>query len=182
MLTTGGTSKPLTSLTLLTELPACRRHSRSHRRASWIGCRKNIRLVIWDLDETFWSGTISEGGHQYRAANHDTVIALANRGIMSSICSKNDFDRVKDVLSRAGIWEYFIFPSISWEPKGPRLKDLIETVQLRPATVLFIDDNHMNLEEAKFFVPVLSVADEFAIPDLLSHPRLKGKPDPQKTG
>ncbi len=76
-----------------------------------------VRLVIWDLDETFWRGTLTEGGIEYYQIAHDVVIELARRGIMSSICSKNDFDQVRSILSERRIWDYFIFPSINWDPK-----------------------------------------------------------------
>ena len=26
---------------------------------------QDIKLIIWDLDETFWNGTISEGGVKF---------------------------------------------------------------------------------------------------------------------
>ena len=61
-----------------------------------------VRLVIWDLDETFWSGTLTEGGITYRRDFHDIVLALARRGIVSSICSKNDHERVREILVREG--------------------------------------------------------------------------------
>ncbi len=108
-----------------------------------------VRLVIWDLDETFWKGTLTEGGIQeYVRAHHDIVIELARRGIISSICSKNDEAAILPILRDHGILDYFVFPSISWEPKGHRLASLIETAQLRPATVMFIDDNPNNRAEA----------------------------------
>ena len=136
-----------------------------------------VRLVIWDLDETFWKGTLTEGGIEYSEANHQTVIELARRGIMSSICSRNDRDTVEKLLREKGIWDYFIFPSIDWSAKGPRLKALVEAVQLRAPTVLFIDDNPMNLGEAAHFLPDLQVADEKSVPDLLANPLLRGKDD-----
>ncbi|NHN84499.1 HAD-IIIC family phosphatase [Acetobacter musti] len=138
-----------------------------------------VRLVIWDLDETFWKGTITEGGVQEDQHFGDVVKELARRGIVSSICSKNDFDKAKEVLERLGVWDYFVFPSISWEPKGARIRNIVEQIQLRAPTILFIDDNPMNLEEAKFTVPGLQVADETIIPTLLDNPLLKGKPDPE---
>lgn len=138
---------------------------------------ENVRLVIWDLDETFWKGTVTEGGHTYDKAAHDTVIELARRGIMSSICSKNDMATVQAILEKEGIWDYFIFPSVNWEPKGARIKQLIEDVQLRPETVLFIDDNHLNLKEASHYVPGLQVAAETIVPTLLTDPLLTGKDD-----
>ena len=60
-----------------------------------------VRLVIWDLDETFWQGTLTEGGIQYDRTIHDIVVELARR-IVSSICSKNDFAAVKAILHREG--------------------------------------------------------------------------------
>ncbi|WP_376096996.1 HAD-IIIC family phosphatase [Roseomonas sp. CCTCC AB2023176] len=136
-----------------------------------------VRLVIWDLDETFWSGTLTEGGIRYNQAAHDTVIELSKRGIISSICSKNDFAPVEALLRERGIWEYFVFPSVNWEPKGPRIAALIEAIQLRPETVLFVDDNHLNLKEAQHFVPGLQVAAETFVPDMLASPLMKGKDD-----
>jgi FkbH-like protein len=136
-----------------------------------------VRLVIWDLDETFWRGTLTEGGIDYIEAHHDIVTELARRGIVSSICSKNDIAPVRDLLTEKGIWDYFIFPSIDWTPKGQRLAALVEAVQLRPQTVLFIDDNPMNRAEALQSVPGLQVADETTISAMLDNPLFRGKDD-----
>src|SRR5262245_31678021 len=102
---------------------------------------ERVRLVIWDLDETFWRGTLTEGGVEYLQAHHDIVVQLARRGVISSICSRNNHSQVEALLREAGLWDYFVFPSIDWTAKGPRLRALVEAVQLRPATVMFIDDN-----------------------------------------
>src|SRR6201999_4138356 len=78
--------------------------------AKGIAMAEAIRLVVWDLDGTFWDGTILEGGIQYHQRTHDIVVALARRGIMSSICSKNDHATIKDILCKSGLWDYFVFP------------------------------------------------------------------------
>lgn len=136
-----------------------------------------IRLVIWDLDGVFWKGVLSEEGISYCQDNHDIVTILAKRGILSSICSKNDFTTVQQVLEAHDIWRYFIFPSVNWESKGKRVAALIETVQLRPESVLFIDDNPLNLAEALHYVPKLQIASHEFLPDLLSDMRFAGKDD-----
>ena len=141
-----------------------------------------VRLVVWDLDETYWRGTVTEGGiKEYVQEHHDIVIELAQRGIMSSICSKNDRTKIEEILRNYKIFEYFIFPSISWEPKGIRLANLINTVQLRATNVLFVDDNPNNRAEAVTLVPDLQVEDEKFIGRMLSDPRFKGKDDSQLT-
>jgi FkbH-like protein len=140
--------------------------------------QENVRLVIWDLDETFWKGTVTEGGIQeYIREHHDIVIELARRGILSSICSKNDHGVIEQILEKYEISKYFIFPSISWGPKGVRIASILEAVQLRAPTVMFIDDNPNNRAEALDVVPGLQVEDEFFISDMLSDPRFKGKDD-----
>ncbi|MGJ4952587.1 HAD-IIIC family phosphatase [Bradyrhizobium sp. HKCCYLS20291] len=137
-----------------------------------------VRLVIWDLDETFWKGTITEGGiTEYIQQHHDIVIELAKRGILSSVCSKNDPDIVLPILRETGILDYFVFPSISWDPKGMRIAQLVDAVQLRAATILFIDDNPNNRAEAAAVVPGLQVEDETFIGKMLDDPRFKGKND-----
>ncbi len=141
-----------------------------------------VRLLIWDLDDTYWRGTLTEGGiTEYVREHHDIVIKLAQRGIMSSICSKNDEVKVMEILKREGIADYFIFPSISWGPKATRLASIIEAVQLRPATVMFIDDNHLNRAEAVDLIPDLQIEDETFLTRVLSDPRFKGKDDSELT-
>jgi len=137
-----------------------------------------VRLVIWDLDGVFWNGTLTEGGASLNQTNHAILITLAQRGIISAICSKNDSAPVQTVLERANLWQYFVFPSIGWSPKGPRLKALIDSVQLRPETVLFIDDEPANLAEAAHYVPGIQTAGPDCLPTILQNPLLAGKPDP----
>ena len=136
-----------------------------------------IRLAIWDLDETFWHGTLTEGGVRWRADAERAVRTLARRGIISAICSKNDPAEVGRVLRQHRMRRFFVFNSISWEAKGPRLAAMIAAVQLRPASVLFIDDNALNRAEAAHFVPGLQIADETIVPVLLEDARCAGKPD-----
>jgi FkbH-like protein len=152
--------------------------------AGHFGVRENgvfeedIRLVIWDLDDTFWRGALIEGGVKaYLSAHHEIVVELARRGVMSSICSKNEYSEVKTILIEKRIWEYFVFPSIDWSAKGRRISRILEAMQLRAATTLFIDDNPGNRAEARHAVPGLNVADVDIIPQLLSHPKLAGKDD-----
>ena len=112
-----------------------------------------IKLVIWDLDETFWQGTISEENVIIPEENKALVRRLTDIGIVNAICSKNDWEPVKEKLEEQGLLEYFVFPSVNWEAKGNRVKQLIENMQLRPANVLFLDDNPSNREEVRYFCP-----------------------------
>ena len=83
---------------------------------------ENIRLVVWDLDDTFWRGTLMEGGAQFVIGHKAIVKALAAREILSSICSKNDVEHVLATLEPTGLLDYFVFPQVDWQPKGPRTR------------------------------------------------------------
>ena len=125
---------------------------------------QNIKLIIWDLYETLWRGTISEGEVEPIEAYVRFVRDTADMRIVHSTCSKNDFNTVRAQLADMGMWDLFGFPSIDWTPKGSRIKKIIDTMRLRYVNVLFIDDNPQNLEEAKQFCPGIMTA----LPDELS--------------
>jgi FkbH-like protein len=138
---------------------------------------ENIRLVIWDLDDTFWRGTISEGPINWVDEHEHIVKTLAARGIVSAICSKNDFAPTMEVIKARNLDAYFIYPSIDWSAKGPRIKAIIDNAQLRPETVLLIDDNHLNRAEAIDLNPGLNVVAETFIHRILDHGQFAGKDD-----
>ncbi len=112
-----------------------------------------IKLIIWDLDCTLWDGTVSEESVTLFPQNSQFIKDVTNIGIVNSICSKNDFDVAEKKLNDLCLWDYFVFPSINWESKGNRIKEIISSMSLRPVNVLFIDDNPQNLKEAEFYCP-----------------------------
>ncbi|TGE15465.1 hypothetical protein [Hymenobacter elongatus] len=137
-----------------------------------------VKLVIWDLDDTFWRGTLSEGGIEAVADHLALVRETAARGIVHTIVSKNDFAPAEAKLTELGIRDLFVFPQISWQPKGPIIKELLEKMQLRAPNALFLDDNPINRAEALFYNAGLQVADPADLARLAPLLRASGKPDP----
>lgn len=136
-----------------------------------------IKLVIWDLDETFWKGTFSEGNVEIPKENRRLIETLTDIGIVNSICSKNDESQVIDYLNAEGLAEYFVFPSINWFSKGSRIKQLISDMQLRPENVLFLDDNLSNLGEASFSCPEIMTDTPKVLPKLIQDAEQAEKKD-----
>lgn len=126
-----------------------------------------LKLIIWDLDETLWTGTLSEGNVTINPLCEEIVKEATIRGIVNSVCSKNDLHQVEDELKLIGLDRYFVFNSVNWEPKGQRIKQQISDMNLRAANVLFIDDNHLNLEEAVYYNPELMIMYPTEVSDLL---------------
>lgn len=138
---------------------------------------EKIKLIIWDLDETFWKGTLSEESVIIPEENRRLVEMLTDIGIVNSICSKNDWETVKTELEKQGMLEYFVFPSVNWEAKGNRVKRLIQNMQLRPVNVLFLDDNPSNREEVRYFCPEIMVDSPEVIPQLVADAQASPKKD-----
>lgn len=141
-----------------------------------------VKLVVWDLDDTFWHGTLSEEAITPIAANAELVRLLASRGIVSSICSKNERSAVEIRLKELDIWDYFVLPSVSFTAKGRAIAELVEALQLRAENVVFIDDNPAVRAEAAFGCPGLQcLASPEELQTALDGPYLQGKPDPELT-
>lgn len=115
----------------------------------------NVKLVIWDLDDSFWQGTLSEGNVLLPQQNRELIIRLSERGIINSICSKNNPETALKKLTEFDVNSYFVFASINWDPKGKRIRTIIDSMNLRAENVLFIDDNISNQMEAQFYCPGL---------------------------
>jgi FkbH-like protein len=141
-----------------------------------------VKLVVWDLDDTFWKGTLSEESVAPVTENIELVKRLAARGIISSICSKNDRGPAANELRKLGVWDYFVLPSISFQPKGSSIAALVEALQLRPANVVFIDDNPSVLAEAAFNCPgLMCLQRPCQLAAQLGSENLRGSTDPELT-
>jgi FkbH-like protein len=119
-----------------------------------------IKLIIWDLDDTLWRGTLADGEPtELFEGRAEMIRAFNQRGVVSAICSKNDFATAKARLVELGLWDEFVFPHIAFEPKPQAIAGIIEDMQLRAANVLFVDDNPVNLNEVRFCLPEVTVLD-----------------------
>lgn len=130
-----------------------------------------IKIVIWDLDDTFWDGTLSEGEVKTIQENVNLVKALTDYGIVNSICSKNEQESTLTQINQIepNLVDYFVYPSIDWTPKGQRIANMLKTLGLRPQNCLFLDDNIQNLHEAEYFNPEIMTS----TPDEISKLRLE---------
>lgn len=140
-----------------------------------------IKLVVWDLDETFWHGILSEEEVSCPEEHCELIQELTRRGIVNSISSKNDWEQAKKKLTELGVWDFFVFCSINWQPKGQQIQQMLKDMALRPENTLFLDDNPNNLEEAAFYCPNIMTALPEAVPQLIQFCRVTEETDPEET-
>ena len=132
------------------------------------------KCVVFDLDNTLWTGTLLEGDVILRANVKQLLRELDSRGILLSIASKNSSDHVHEKLVEMGIEDYFLFPRINWGRKSDNLKEIAKDFDIGVDTFIFIDDNAFERNEVAAALPQVEVLDEESIAGLLAHPRLKG--------
>ena len=111
---------------------------------------KKVKLVVWDLDNTLWDGVLSEDGEECISLKQDLVSIvkqLDEKGIINSIASKNDCDKVMSVLRKFEIDSYFVMPMINWNPKSQNIKAIAKNIDLSMDTFVFVDDTPNELQE-----------------------------------
>lgn len=120
-----------------------------------------VKVVVFDLDNTLWRGQIAEN---YRADTMpwprrdgwpmglwEAVHALRARGILVAICSKNDLDHVRerwgDVVEPAFLsLDDFASVKINWDPKAKNIEEVCREFNIKPKSVVFVDDNPVERE------------------------------------
>ena len=142
-----------------------------------------IKVIVWDLDETFWKGTLSDNDVSLVPIpmNIDMIKKATDRGIVNVVCSKNEKLDAEKKLEEFGVKDYFVFNSINWESKGSRIQRTLVSMALRPENVLFVDDNFSNLAEAEYIMPDLMITSPDIIPELYSIVDTLGKNDLEHT-
>jgi FkbH-like protein len=118
------------------------------------GERTEIKCVVWDLDNTVWSGILLEGDDVAIAADvRDTIETLDSRGILHSIASRNDPEAALTKLTEHGLADYFLYPQIGWTTKSSSIKAIAAELDIGLDTIAFVDDDPFELGEVAAELP-----------------------------
>lgn len=117
-----------------------------------------LKCIIWDLDNTIWNGTLLENSNVVLKKNTVRMLEAAQkRGIIQTICSKNDFESASEKLELLGIHDFFVYPQINMCRKSDNIKTFLNDMHFRAEDVLFVDDMEFELEEVKFSIPGINI-------------------------
>ena len=128
---------------------------------------KQIKCVVWDLDNTIWQGILTEGEVTLRDGIKDVMAELDRRGILQSVASKNNFEDAYKQLEGFGIAEYFLYPQINWNPKSSSIRLIREKLNLGIDTFAFIDDSEFERGEVLHAIPEVTAIDAADIDRIL---------------
>ena len=123
--------------------------------------------LIVDLDDTLWRGILGEAGVDgvsWHQEHHSQVHALfqqmlgqlAENGVLLAIASKNDAALVQQALHRPDLLlaADAFFPVVAnWDRKSIAVGQILEAWNILPDSVVFVDDNPMELSEVQSVYP-----------------------------
>jgi FkbH-like protein len=101
------------------------------------------KVLVWDLDETLWTGTLAEDGPGGVTPRPEAVAAIKGldaRGVLQSIASKNEMAEGLEALRRHDLADYFLYPEIGWGPKSQSIGRIAARLDLGLDSFVFIDD------------------------------------------
>ena len=123
---------------------------------------KTVKCIVWDLDNTVWTGTLVEDGLlnlRLKADIAQVLQVLDSRGILHSIASKNHYEEAMQALKSFKIDELFICPQISWRPKSEGIGTIARELNIGTDSLLVVDDSQFELEQIKAAYPEVRVLD-----------------------
>ena len=130
------------------------------------------KCVVLDLDNTLWGGIIGEDGldgirlgsdvdGEAYVAFQEYLLELERRGIALAVCSKNNdadarqpFERHPDMRLRLDDIAVFV---ADWRPKSEQICSVAETLSVDLSSLVFVDDNPVEREAIRQFLPEVDV-------------------------
>ena len=153
----------------LDALPLLARHTAAVIGAS-LGLSK--KCLVLDLDNTLWGGVIAEDGlagiklgngvdGEAFVAFQEYILKLKNKGIILAVCSKNNhadaiqpFEKHPEMRLKLNDIALFI---ANWEPKPHNIRRIAEELGIGLDSLIFVDDNPVEREAVRQFIPEVDV-------------------------
>jgi FkbH-like protein len=140
------------------------------------------KCLVLDLDNTLWGGVVGDDGvdgivlGQGSAAGEAYLVfqryvaALAERGIVLALCSKNDAQIVEQVFARHPEMHLkrsaVAAAAVNWTDKATNLRSLAATLDLGLDSFVFVDDNPAERDIVRRELPMVAVPE---LPDDVAH-------------
>ncbi len=141
------------------------------------------KCIVLDLDDTLWGGIIGEDGFEniklgpgppgnayYEFQRY--LLSLFQRGIILAINSKNNPSDALRVIREHPYMvlreENFACLKINWQDKVTNMREIVQDLDIGLNSLVFIDDDPLNRELVKKFLPEVLVVDLPNDPSLLA--------------
>ena len=123
--------------------------------------QKKIKCLVWDLDQTLWSGVLLEGDSPVlRPGVRAVVEELDRRGVLQSVASQGDPDLALAALREVDLQQYFLAPQVDLiEEKAQKISTIAETLNIQLEHLGLIDDCPYQRAAVSYALPDVTVLD-----------------------
>ncbi len=133
---------------------------------------KRKKCIVLDCDNTLWGGIVGEDGTHGIQLGMDypgicfknfqnLLLQLSQKGVILAVCSKNNLKDVQDVwennpnnLINSDVLSAY---RINWQDKVSNIKSIAEELNIGTDSIVFIDDNPMERNLVKNFLPEVEI-------------------------
>lgn len=135
---------------------------------------KRKKCIVLDCDNTLWGGVVGEDGvHGVKLGQdypgnafksfQELLFVLSQKGIILAVCSKNNLadveelwkDNPNNLINDKVLSAY----RINWQNKAENIKSIAEELNIGTDSFVFIDDNPIERELVREFLPEVAVPD-----------------------
>ena len=141
------------------------------------------KLIVVDADNTLWRGVVGEQGTQGIELTSQHLILQRflieqyEKGVMLAVCSKNIESDVMQVLDERSDMllkrSHFVAFKANWQAKSTNIHELTTELSISLDSVIFIDDNPIELAEVTGTFPQVLVLqfndDEKQLAKMMKH-------------
>lgn len=138
-------------------------------------CQKKIKLILLDLDDTLWGGTVAEIGWEKINLGGNNVLGEAFKnfqknllrlkkiGIPLALVSKNNYETAIKAINKHPEMilksKDFIISKINWKEKANNILEIANELNLTTDSFVFFDNSKFERENAKQRIPDITVPD-----------------------
>ena len=116
---------------------------------------RSFKCLVLDLDNTLWGGVIGDDGLE------GIVLALAGRGVILAVCSKNDeanalspFEKHPEMILRRQHIASFV---ANWNDKPSNIRNIAAELNIGLDAIVFLDDNPFERDLVRRELPMVAV-------------------------
>jgi FkbH-like protein len=134
---------------------------------------RSAKCLVLDLDNVLWGGVVGDDGVDGIVLGQGSALgeayvgfqsyahALAKRGVILAVCSKNDeanalapFDRHPDMVMARGDIAAFV---ANWRDKAQNIRAIAQELNIGLDALVFVDDNPFERDLVRHELPMVAV-------------------------
>lgn len=112
------------------------------------------KAVIFDCDNTLWSGVVGEDEVILNESIQKDAVFLSQHGVIVGLCSRNNEEDVNLALATQILNDkYLSVKRINWGDKVQNLRDIAEELNIGLDSIVFVDDSPFEINSVRERLP-----------------------------